>query len=80
MGSAGIAAWIAKIAFLALLVWGATAGELRPKAITVFLLLGIGAWIGLPYLPGGSDFVTSALALIEIALVFAVFKGDIRLT
>lgn len=80
MGSIGIAAWIAKIAFLALLIWGVTSGDLRPKGIVVFLMLGAGAWIGLPYAPRGSDFVTSALALIDIALVFAVFKRDIRLT
>ena len=80
MGSVGIAAWVAKIAFVALLIWGAASGELRPKSIAVFLVLGVAAWIGLPYAPRGSDFVTSALALIDIALVFAVFKRDIRLT
>lgn len=80
MGSVGIAAWIAKIAFLALLIWGATSGELRSTGIAVFLVLGIGAWIGLPYVARGGDFVTPALALIDVALVFVVLKRDIRLT
>ena len=51
------------------------------KYQTVFVLLGLVAWIGLPRMvPNGALFVTSALALLDIALVFAVFKGDVRIT
>jgi len=53
---------------------------LSPKAVAVFLALGAVAWIGVPYVPRGADFVTSALALIDVALVFAVFKGDVPIT
>ena len=80
IGSAAVAAWIAKIAFVALLAWGAASGELRPRGVAIFLLLGILAWFGLPYLAGGANFVTTAIAVIDIALVFVVIKGDIRLT
>lgn len=79
VGSIGIAAWIAKLAFVGLLIGGWTSGELRLKATLVFALLGVAAWIGLPYLPRGRDFVTPALAVIDIALVFAVCKRDVRI-
>ena len=79
MGSIGVAGWIAKLAFPTLLVWGWLSGELGPKAVTIFALLGIAVWLGLPRLPNGGNFVTSALALVDVALVFAVFKRDIRI-
>ena len=79
MGSISIAAWIAKLAFVGLLIIGWTSGELRAKGTVVFLALGAAAWIGLPYLPRGSDFVTPALAIIDMALVFVVYKGDVRI-
>ena len=46
----------------------------------VFLVLGAVAWIGLPYLPRGGAYVTSAMALIDVALVFVVYKGDVRIS
>jgi hypothetical protein len=79
VGSVGIAAWIAKLAFVGLLIIGWTSGELRRKGTAVFVALGVAAWIGLPYLPRGGDFVTSAMALIDVALVFVVYKGDVRM-
>lgn len=80
MGAVGMGSWIAKAVFLILVIWGAASGELRAKGLAVFLALGLGAWIGLPYLPRGADFVTPALAIVDIALVFAVLKRDIRIT
>jgi hypothetical protein len=78
-GSLGAAAWIAKLAFVALLARGWLSGELRRSALIVFVALGIAAWIGLPHLGGGENYVTTALAAVDIALVFAVFKGDVRI-
>ena len=80
MGSIGVAAWIAKLAFVGLLIAGIISGEPRPRWIAVFLTLGVLAWLGLPYVPGGAGFVTTALAIVDVALVFAVCKGDIRIT
>jgi hypothetical protein len=79
MGSVGIAAWIAKLLFLGLMIAGIVTGQLRARAIVVFLVLGAFAWVGLPHLPRGADFVTSALAVVDIALVFVVYKGDVRI-
>ena len=80
MGSVGIGALIATVAFPVLLVWGWVTGELGPKRSSAFLIVGVAAYFGLPYLPNGRDFVMTAMALIDIALVFAVFKGDVRVT
>ncbi|HLG58119.1 MAG TPA: hypothetical protein VI485_22420 [Vicinamibacterales bacterium] len=79
MGAIGLAGLIAKLALPALLVWGWLSGELGPRALTVFALLGFVVWFGLPRVSGGESFVTSALALIDVALVLAVFKREIRI-
>jgi hypothetical protein len=75
----GIASAIAKLVFIGLSIAGTVSGELRTKGIAIFLL-GVLAWFGLPYLPRGTDLVTPALALIDVALVFVVYKGDLRIT
>ena len=75
----GVASAIAKLAFIGLMIAGVVSGELRTKGIAVFLALGMLAWFGLPYLPRGADFVTPALAVIDVALVFVIYKGDIRI-
>jgi hypothetical protein len=76
----GIAALIAKLAFVGLLIAGIVSGELRRKGMAIFVALGVFVWFGLPYLPRGADFVTPALAVIDVALVFVVYKGDLRIT
>ncbi|HEY6508831.1 MAG TPA: hypothetical protein VIY56_12515 [Vicinamibacterales bacterium] len=80
MGSALVGGWVARIVFLALLVIGGTSGELGLRGIASFLVLGAAVWMGLPYLPRGADFVTPAIAVIDLVLVLLVFKGDIRIT
>jgi hypothetical protein len=75
----GIASAIAKLAYLGLVIAGIVSGELRTTRLAIFLAVGALAWFGLPYLPRGADFVTPALAIIDIALVFAIYKGDVRI-
>lgn len=76
----GVASAIAKLAFLGLLIAGIVSGELRTTRLAIFLAVGGLAWFALPYLPRGADFVTPALAIIDVALVFAIYKGDVRIT
>jgi hypothetical protein len=80
MGSPALAGWIAHAAFWGLLVWGLALGELSIRLGTLFLLLWIGGRVGLPYLPYGAGFFSPYLAMLDIALVFLLFKGDVRLT
>ena len=62
---------------MVLMVWGWAAGELNTRDIAMFVVLAAIALFGLPHLQ--ANLVTSALAVIDIALVFIVFKGDVRI-
>jgi hypothetical protein len=80
MGAAGIASWIAVLAFPILIVLGWSRGDLNLKNAVGWACLGLLAWLGLPRLfVGGAYLVTSALAILDIALVLVVFKGDVRI-
>jgi len=79
VGSISVAAWIARVGFLTLITIGIWSGDLRRRGATIFIVLGLAVWLGLPELPSGADFVTSGLAILDIALVFAIFKGDVRI-
>jgi len=80
VGSSGIAAWIAHIAFWALILLGVGSGELRIKIAAVFVILWVAAYAGLPFVSFGSLFLTPCLAVLDIVLVFLIFKGDVRLS
>jgi len=82
MGSPAVAAWVAYIAFWLLLVYGGILGELRGRGLVVFVALWLAGLFGLrkvPYEPVHAMF-SSFVAILDIALVFAIFKGDVRLT
>jgi hypothetical protein len=79
MGSIAVAGWIASVAFWILLVYGWAVDELHRPATTIFLVLWIAARFGLPYLGAGAFFIT-CVAVLDIALVFLIFKADIPLT
>jgi hypothetical protein len=80
MGSPLVAGWIAHIAFWTLLGIGAWSENLGPKLIATFLVLWVAAMFGVPYLPVAGGLSTSFIAILDVVLVFIVFKGDIRLT
>jgi hypothetical protein len=79
MGSIAVAGWIAYVAFWILLVYGWAVDELHRPAITIFLVLWIAGRFGLPYLGAGA-FLITWVAVLDIALVFLIFKADIPLT
>jgi hypothetical protein len=81
MGSQGVAAWIAQGAFWVLIALGVVFGEIRARAAIFFVGLWLIGYIALPRIvPNGALFVTSYLAIVDIILVFIIFKGDLRLT
>ena len=80
MGSPAVAAFIAHVAFWTLVVYGAVVGELRTKGVTAFVLVWLGGRFGLPYVPYGAAMFSSFVTALDIALVFIIFKGDVRLT
>jgi hypothetical protein len=77
MGAPLVAGWIAHVAFWTLLIVGAWSEELGPKSITTFLLLWGVSMFGLTHLSLPAGLSTPLVAILDIALLFIVFKGDI---
>lgn len=79
MGSIAIAGWIALSAFWVLLVYGWAFDEIHAGGITLFVGLWFLARFGLPVIDAAGLFITF-VAILDIALVFIIFKGDVPLT
>jgi len=79
MGSPAAGALIAHAAFWALLVYGFFAGELSPRSGACFIVLWLAARFAGAYRPFWLPF-SSCVAMLDIALVFVVVKGDVRLS
>jgi hypothetical protein len=71
---APVAVW----GFWVLLVVGWWVDELRPTAIATFILLWVLGFAGLRSLSLGAFFLPY-VALLDVALVLIVFKGDVKL-
>jgi len=82
VGSPAIASLIAHAAFWGLLVYGFVLGELPLKGLLTFVVMWIAARVGLPHAPyePARSMFSPFVAILDIALVFAVFKGDVRIT
>jgi hypothetical protein len=78
IGSPVAAAFIAFWGFWVLLLAGVWRGEIGGRAIATFLGLWLGGLVCLGYAALGALF-TPYVATLDIALVFVVFKGDVRL-
>ena len=80
MSSATVAGWIAQVAFWTLLIIGAWSEDLGRRTLGLFVVLWLAGMFGLPHVSFGAGLSTPFVAVLDIALVFLVFKGDIRLT
>jgi hypothetical protein len=80
MGSSVVAAWFAHAAFWALLACGLWLGELRLRSAVILLVLWFACYLGLSHFPNGGAFVAPFVAVLDIGLVLAIFKGDIRIS
>jgi hypothetical protein len=78
--SAGIAWWIAHVTFWVLLAYGWAFDELGLRGLIVFLVLWAAGYFGLPYVPFAEQLFSSYVAVLDVALVFWIFKGDVPLT
>lgn len=80
-GTPIVAVWVAQLVFWAMLVVGFYMEELRARSVVVFLGLWVVGYVGLPRagIVGGFLF-TPYVAVLDLVLVFLLFKGDIRLT
>jgi hypothetical protein len=77
-GSIGIGFWVAHAAFW-LLVGAAAAGQ-RVRLAAAFVSLWAIGYFGSGWLTASSAWFLSYVAILDIALVLFVFKGDVRLT
>jgi hypothetical protein len=77
MGSPAVAGLIAHVAFLILILFGF--GELGPRRTGVFLALWAAGFLARSYVPDGPAWFAPYVALLDVALVFSIFQGDIRL-
>jgi hypothetical protein len=73
-------AWIAQVGFAILLVWGCVSGNMSLKAATIFLCLWTIAFVARAHIPYGVPLFSPVVAILDVALVFLIFKGDVRLT
>jgi hypothetical protein len=80
MASISVAGWLARIGFVVLLAVGVWSGELGRRTTGVFLAIGLAAWILLPRFETGARILTPTLAILDIALVLAIFKRDVRIS
>ena len=81
-GSPVVGSFLAHAIFWILLGYAAVWAERRPVLIAVFVSLWVAGLVCVPRLffdPFGTLF-SSFVAMLDVALVFIVFKGDIRLT
>lgn len=79
--SSGVAALIAEVVFWVVLGLGIIFDDISRRAAVIFVLLWAAGFFGLPRVSQlAAGFVTSYVALLDIALVFLVFRGDVRLS
>jgi hypothetical protein len=79
MSSAGLASLIAHAAFWLLLFYGWLTEDLSARGAVLVVLMWTAALLLLPYVPYGDALFPPFVALLDIALVLTIFKGDLRL-
>jgi hypothetical protein len=79
VGSPTVASLIAQIAFWVLIACGLLSEELGRGAAAAFVGLWFAGMFGLPYVPDYGGFLFPPyVAVLDIVLVFIVFKSDLR--
>ncbi len=77
--SVGIARLIAHLAFFILLLLGWFSGELSRRVATVMVGLWVAGYVASTLITPLDLLMTSYVAILDIVLVLAIFKGDVRL-
>lgn len=70
---------IAHVVFWLLLGYAWTSDELGGRVVLIFLGLWLLGFFGLSLLTAGGPLFLSAIAILDIVLVFLIFKGDVRI-
>jgi len=61
------------------MVWAWIGDTMPVNTRVVFLVLWFAGLFGLPFLPYGETLFSPFIAILDIILVFMLFKGDIRI-
>jgi hypothetical protein len=80
VGSIAVGGALAQLAFCILVGWGYFSGELRLRGVAIAIALWLAGNFGLPYLTYRATLITTYVAVLDIGLVFVIFRGDVRLT
>ena len=64
--------------FWVLMAYGWFWDELGPMGLGVLVSLWLAGRFGLPFIPSGEAMFASYMSILDIALVFMIFKGDVR--
>jgi hypothetical protein len=76
-----IGLWIAQCAFWVLLALGISREALRGKGVGLFVVPWVVGCVGVPRIAWWTgSMLASYVAILDIVLVFIVFKGDVRIT
>jgi hypothetical protein len=78
VGSIGVGYWIAHGVFWLLIVFALS--ESRTRLAPVFVGLWLIGYAGSGWISQGAALFVSYVALLDVALVLALFRGDVRLT
>jgi hypothetical protein len=79
MSSAGLASLVAHLAFWLLLFCGWLTEDVGARGIVIYAIAWLAGLFLLPYVPYGDALFSPAVAILDIALVLTIFKGDVRL-
>jgi hypothetical protein len=79
MGPTAVATLVAHITFWVVLAYGWYWQEVSDRGAVLFVAFWAAGFLGLPYLPSGDALFSSYVAVLDIVLVFLVFKGDLPL-
>jgi hypothetical protein len=79
MSSVGLASLVAHAAFWLLLFCGWLTEDLSARGIAIYAIAWLAGLFLLPYAPYGAALFSPAVAVLDIALVLTIFKGDVRL-
>jgi hypothetical protein len=78
--SAGVGWWIAHVTFWLLLVYGWAWDEIGPRGVALFVAVWLAGYFVLQFVAAGAAVFFSYVAVLDIILVFVVFKGDVSIT
>jgi hypothetical protein len=79
MGSTAVASLIAHAAFWGLLLLGFAFDEISGRRLVVFVFLWFGLFLGARWLPYWLT-ISTCVAILDVALAFQIFKGDVKLS